>query len=222
MSSSAAARGLRCAELATSDPLSAARFYRTLLGWKVLQVESAFDCWVGDRRCASVHPARHGQPGGWRLIFAGGAQNGSLTGPDETDAGLVKGRAQHGPWAPSPRAGEPCWIDLLASDGHRADMFWPDTLRWTVHSGQSGSTYASHGRPVAIRSIPSLSHKPLGWLCYFAVDDLAEAGDRLRALDGRVVEEEQHAVMGEVLLAQDPHGAVFALTETLCWGAVQG
>lgn len=221
VSSSAATRGLRCAELATSEPLSAVQFYRTLLKWQVLQFEFGFDCWVGDRRCASVRTARHGQRGGWRVIFAGGTHDSSLTGPEDTHAGLVKGRAQHGPWAPSPRTGEPCWVDLLTNDGERADMFWSDTLHWTVQNGRSTSMYATEGRPVAIRSEPSYAHGLVGWLCYFTVDDVADARDQVLALDGQVLAEEQHSVMGQVLVVADPHGGVFALADTQRWGAVQ-
>lgn len=210
------ARGLRRAELITTDVEAAVRFHERLFDWKVLQTEAGIDCWVGERRCARIRSRKAGESLGWRLVFAGAPQDGSLTGPDDTTATMTRGRAQHGPWAPKPRDGEPCWIDLAAGDVDRADAFWPDMLGWTVED----RTYATGGRPVAHR-VPSGDRdgRP-GWLCYIGVADLAASAGRAEELGGRVVERLPHAVLGDTVLLADPFDAVLGLVvTTAAWGS---
>ncbi|MFD0487310.1 hypothetical protein ACFQ0O_10045 [Saccharopolyspora spinosporotrichia] len=56
-----AARGLRRAELITADPLASMTFHEALLGWVPMQTETGFDCWIGNRRCASVRGRKAGR-----------------------------------------------------------------------------------------------------------------------------------------------------------------
>lgn len=213
------ARGLRRAELITPDPEGAIVFLQRLLGWLPRYTETGFDCWVGDRQCASVRTARPDENSGWRPIFAGAPEHGSLTGPDNTHAVLAKGRAQHGPWAPEPRLGEPCWIELFATEAERADTFWTDTLRWQAQPGQSDDTiYTADGRPVAART--GRDGELRGWLCYFTVGELKRADHQVGELGGRVREWVRHPVVGEAILIEDPNGAVCGLAQaSQVWGA---
>ncbi|GAA2806869.1 VOC family protein [Saccharopolyspora taberi] len=209
-----AVRGLRRAELITADPLATLTFHEALLGWVPLASGSGFDCWVGDRRCASVRTPKAGERTELRVVFAGAAHDGSLTGPDDTSAEMTRGRAQHGPWAPGPRKGEPCWVELFAADTARADAFWAGTLNWTV----AESLYEAGGRVVAGRSDRQIDGR-WGWLCYFAVEDIDVAGNRVLELGGAVVEWTKHPVIGEAVVISDPAGAVCALASTgESWG----
>lgn len=220
MPSHTAVRGLRRAELLTHDPEASVSFYRSLLDWMVLQLDDGGDCWVGERRCATVRRAKAGERPGWRMIFAGAAQDSMLTGPDDTSAGMAQGRAQHGPWAPSPRRGEPCWIELFTSEAAAADQFWTDTLAWTSTQETDTATYAVQGRPVANRSVHATAGGQAGWLCYFSVDSLDRAVDQVRELGGMIADRMRHPIVGETVVVVDSHGGVCALTgKTQSWGA---
>jgi predicted enzyme related to lactoylglutathione lyase len=225
-------RGLRRAELVTADPMGSARFYMDLLNWRVLDSEAGFDCWVGERRCATIRTPRLDERWGWRLIFAGAAEDGSLTGPDDTHATMIRGRAQHGPWAPAPRRGEPCWVELFAEDADRADDFWADTLNWTVSAviagadaelsrsaaGSAEAHYATAGRSVAGRTSSRRLDGGMGWLCYFVVSDFDHEENQVHELGGKVIEREKHPTIGEALVIADPYGAVCALSSANTWG----
>ncbi|MDR7303490.1 VOC family protein [Haloactinomyces albus] len=220
MSPHTAVRGLRRTELITPDPETSVRFHRALLGWTVLYSDSGFDCWTGERHCAAVRTPLTGEQAGWRLVFAGATQdNGVLTDPGEAVAVLAKGRAQHGPWAPHPRRGEPCWIELCTDDAAQSDVFWTDTLSWTSEDASDGATYAAEGRPIAARASAARIGDRCGWLCYFTVDSLERAAEQVQELGGTLLERLEHPGVGETLVIADTSGAVSALTgKTETWG----
>ncbi|GGI96229.1 hypothetical protein GCM10011581_36750 [Saccharopolyspora subtropica] len=214
VSSRPTVRGLRRVDLLTSDLVAAAVFYRELLDWSAAVTRAGIDCWVGERRCATIRSPRAGEPAGWRLVFAGAAHDGTLTGPDDTTALMARGRAQHGPWAPGPRPGEPCWVELRTSDPNRADAFWADILNWTVRTEQPGVDYVVGDRPLASRT----EGQPTGWLCYFAVEDVTDAADRVARLGGTLAERIDHPLLGDALLVRDPSDALVGLTTATSWG----
>lgn len=221
-----AARGLRRVELLSNDPVASAAFHEALLGWRSVQTsETGFDCWVGERRCATIRAPHRGESTGWRIVFAGGTDDSSLNGPDETTAAHAGGRAQHGPWAPAPRLGEPCWVDLFAQDPGRADAYWAEAFQWS-RSGEIAedtATYACEGRPVAARTGAPRPDGDWGWLCYYAVRHLDAAEDRVPELGGRILDWVRHPVVREAAVVADPRGAVFALTpHTQHWGVPAG
>ncbi|MCA1228799.1 hypothetical protein LCD31_22445, partial [Saccharopolyspora sp. 6M] len=76
-----AVRGLRRIELITTDPEGAALFHQDLLGWRVWDsVAGGFECWIGQRHCASLRPATHGVRPGWYVVFAGARHDGDRGG----------------------------------------------------------------------------------------------------------------------------------------------
>lgn len=209
-------RGLRRAELITTEFDTAVRFHERLFGWTVLQTESGVDCWVGERRSARIRSAKPGETTGWRLVFAGADHDVTLTGPDDTTAAMARGRAQHGPWAPDPRDGEPCWLDLAVDEVERADSFWAETLGWRVEN----EAYTVGGRAVA-RRVPSgeITSAP-GWVCYVGVTDLDATVARAEELGGRALEKLEHPVLGPAVLFAAPSGTVLGLTVTTkTWGS---
>lgn len=221
-----AARGLRRAELVSSAPLASAAFHEKLLGWRAVQAaESRLDCWVGERCCASIRSPRGDEPPGWRVVFAGADEDSSLTGPDEVAAGVVEGRAQHGPWAPAPRLSEPCWVDLHTGQPERADEFWTGHFRWSraADLSERTRTYACEGRPVAARTHAPRADGEWGWLCYHAVRNIDVAEEAVPELGGRIIEWITHPVVGTAVVIADPRGAVCALTpHNRHWGAPAG
>ncbi|RCW40505.1 hypothetical protein DFQ14_111154 [Halopolyspora algeriensis] len=219
MPSQKAVRGLRRTELITSDPETSLRFHRALLDWKVLSTEEGFSCWVGDRQIALVHTPRADEQAGWRPVFAGAGQGSVLTGPDDTSAVLATGRAQHGPWAPHPRRGELCWIELFTEDAARSDTFWTETLSWTSEEADDGAAYTAEEKPIARRSSSGRIGDRCCWLCYFTVDSLERAAEQVHELGGTLLERLEHPGMGETLIIADTGGAVSALTgKTETWG----
>ena len=219
-----AVRGLRRAELITDDPEDSVRFHHSLLDWTVLPADglpadSGFDCWVGERRCATVREPASDERPGWQLVFAGSSQERELTGPDDTRAAMTTGRAQHGPWAPGPRFGELCWIELFTGDAERADAFWTDNLSWTAHASAADTLYAIGGRPVASRTSGPQPDGHWGWLCYFVVEDLEMTEARVAPNGGTVLGRGPHDRVGETLVVADPSGALCALAaKTATWG----
>ncbi|GAB3292865.1 VOC family protein [Parasphingorhabdus pacifica] len=205
--------GLRRTELITSVPESAAEFYQALLAWHVLPSASGFECWVGSRQCASIRTCRTGRSKGWLPVLAGAAHNGVLTGPDDAVAELVTARVRHGPRAPGPREGEPCWLELLTSSAARADEFWAEVLGWTINGTPVDAIYASAGHPVAGRRTERRAGDRAGWLCYFSVHDLDAAGNRVTGLGGEVLSRTRHSSLDDVILLAAPDGAVLGLTE---------
>ncbi|GAB3686480.1 VOC family protein [Saccharopolyspora tripterygii] len=203
-------RGLRRVDLLSPDPMAAAVFYRIVLDWSPVAVRAGVDCWVGNRRCAYIRTPRADETTGFRLVFAGAPMDCSLTGPDNALVQVTKGRAQHGPQAPEPRPGEPCWAELATTDPDRADAFWTATLGWTL----DGATYLSTGRPIAGRAEATTG---LGWLCYFAVTDLDEVAG-LATERGGEVERVDHPSLGKTMLLTDETGTRIGLAEARSWG----
>jgi uncharacterized protein len=205
-------RGLRRVDLISPDPIASAVFYRALLDWTPTPTGVGFDCWVGDRRCAAMRTPRAGERPSWRPVFAGTSQDCSLTGPDDTPALGTKGRAQHGPWAPDPRPGEPCWIELCTATPERADAFWADILNWVVCGGR----YLAGSRPLASRT----TRRPVGWgwLCYFAVADVDAVSAQVLKIGGTVADRTEHPLLGDTTVITDPAGASIGLAATGAWG----
>ncbi|PKW16890.1 VOC family protein [Saccharopolyspora spinosa] len=205
-------RGLRRADLISQDPIASAVFYRALLDWTPVPTGVGFDCWVGNRRCAAMRNPRGGERPGWRPMFAGTTQDASLTGPDDAVALVVKGRAQHGPWAPSPRLGEPCWVELSTQALERADAFWAGILGWSVLADQ----YLVGERPLAGRT--RCRPAGWGWLCYFAVEDVDAISARAPKLGGKTIDRSNHPSLGTTAVVADPTGAVIGLAAADTWG----
>ncbi|GDY28551.1 VOC family protein [Gandjariella thermophila] len=217
----AAVRGVRRIELRTTNPTAAAEHYEDLLGWSLLfSGDGSVGGWVGDRLATVLRPAGD-QPTGWHVVF-GGSESRTLTGPDGVTASVDTGRPQHGPWAPRPRHGEPCWVELsTGSDDH--DQYWTGQLGWRVHHPEvpGEQRFALFGadptgedvhRPVAGRMREA---DPAGaaWICYFAVADVAAAAKLATELGGTVAFGPAELPAGLVATVTDPLGGRYALLQ---------
>jgi predicted enzyme related to lactoylglutathione lyase len=206
------ARGVRRVELSTTTPEPVAEFYARLLGWVIIaEPDGSFTGWVGDRLATHVTHVRPGEQG-WRVVFAG-AEPRDLRG----GAAVDQGRVLHGPWAPQPRPGELCWVELMGDTD--ADDYWAGELGWQVRDpGREFTLYdaalSDDRRPVAGRLVADG-----GWTCYFAVPDIAAAIADAPALGGTVLVEPREVPTGVVAAVADPGGTVFALLENPAgWG----
>ncbi|WP_433274208.1 VOC family protein [Actinosynnema sp. CS-041913] len=206
--SASPARGVRRIELATADPEPIADFYAHLLGWVVLaEPDGAFTGWVGDRLAARVHPGEDG----YRVVFAGAGPRGLRAG-----ASVDQGRVLHGPWAPGPRAGEPCWVEFT---GAADDGYWTGELGWEARTPDERFTlYDTPGeqpRAVAGRLVGERQR----WTCYFAVPDTAKTAALAAETGGEVLVPPTEVPTGLVASIADPAGAVFAvLQDPPGWG----
>ena len=161
------ARGLRRIELTTAAPEPTADFYAHLLGWTVLpEPDEVFGGWVGDRLAVRISP---GETTAWNLVFGG-----TPARPLDHGASVDRGRVLHGPWAPEPRPGEPCWVELHGVPD--TDAHYADELGWRARDPDEPFTLYDveldgAARPVAGRLTTDTGLAP-GWMVYFSVPDV--------------------------------------------------
>ncbi|MFI6102236.1 VOC family protein [Lentzea sp. NPDC051213] len=197
--------------MSVAEPELSVDFFAGVLGWAVIpEPDGSFTGWVGDRLAAHVVAGEQG----WRVFF-GGDEPRELAGNSSVDTG----RVLHGPWAPAPRAGEPCWVELMT--GAPDDAYWAGELGWAIEPGTEDFvlfTSSRHGdpRPVAGRLTTTRGD---GWTVYFAVDDLEAACARVSELDGRVLLEPTTVPTGRIASIAGPRGGECVLLERPAgWG----
>lgn len=198
--------GLRRLELSVAEPELSVDFFAGVLGWTVIaETGGSFTGWVGDRLAAQVVAGEQG----WRVFF-GGDEPRELAGNSSVDSG----RVLHGPWAPAPRGGEPCWVELMT--GEPDDEYWVRELGWEAESGAAEDfvlfTSARHGDPRRVAG-RLRTDRGQGWVPYFAVDDLGEVCRRVSELDGRVLVEPTTVPTGLVASIEGPLGGACVLLE---------
>jgi predicted enzyme related to lactoylglutathione lyase len=201
--------------LSVAEPELSVDFFAGVLGWTVIaEPGGSFSGWVGDRLAAQVVAGERG----WRVVF-GGDEARELAGNSSVDTG----RVLHGPWAPPPRHGEPCWVELLTSTPDESDEFWKRELGWETADGDRGLdlyTSSRHGDP---RPVAGTMHSCLGaesaWGVYFAVDDIDAACARVSELGGQVGFGPGRLPIGSVASIEGPHGGPCGLLEQPAgWG----
>jgi predicted enzyme related to lactoylglutathione lyase len=214
VSQSHPARGLRRIELTTAAPEPTADFYAHLLGWAVLpEPDEVFGGWVGDRLAVRISP---GETTAWNLVFAG-----TPARPLEHGASVDRGRVLHGPWAPEPRPGEPCWVELHGVPD--ADAHYADELGWRARDPDEPFTlYDAEldgaARPVAGRLTTDTGLDP-GWMVYFSVPDVDRAAATATDLGGSVLVPPRAVPTGLVTAIADPAGAAVTLLQAPAgWG----
>ena len=60
-------------------------------------------------------------------------------------------------------------------------------------------------------NLPQGGGMPSHWLVYFGTDDIDAANDHISATGGTVIVPKMAVPGGEILVAQDPQGAIFGL-----------
>jgi uncharacterized protein len=207
--------GLRRLELSVAEPELSVDFFADVLGWTVIaEPGGSFTGWVGDRLAAQVGAGEQG----WRVVFGGDGPR-ELKGNSAVDGG----RVLHGPWAPPPRHGEPCWVQLMTSGPDEDDAYWTRELGWETADGERGlGLYASarqgDPRPVA-GTVQSRAGAESSWGVYFAVDDIGAACARVSELDGRVSSGPGSSPIGVTASIEGPHGGSCTLLEKPAgWG----
>ncbi|NMO90845.1 VOC family protein [Actinomycetospora sp. TBRC 11914] len=113
--------------------------------------------------------------------------------------------------------GRPCWADLaIVGDTPGVIAFYAAVLGWSFTDDDAADHHvavaSAHGRRVAGLGAPDGS--PPGWTLYFAVDDAADAAERLEEAGGMLLDgPDDDGRGGLVVVALDAGGAVVGLWE---------
>jgi len=108
---------------------------------------------------------------------------------------------------------------LNTSDPEGAQRFYEELLGWSFDALDTGdgppywSVYNGETLNAGMMPLPGEAPMPSHWLAYFVFDDLDSAPDRIADGGGQVVVPPTAIPAGRFLVAQDPHGAFFALFE---------
>lgn len=117
------------------------------------------------------------------------------------------------PHLATPARGVPAWAGLRTSRAGATGAFYERLLGWTLVDHGDGLVAQVDGRPVAMIA-PGSGWDAGRWSCFFAAADLAEEGERLGRLGGRLITAPRTTDgIGRSALAEDPQGAAFGLME---------
>jgi hypothetical protein len=117
-----------------------------------------------------------------------------------------------------------CWVELGTTDVPAAKKFYAGLFGWTITDvpmdGMPYSMGALGDKQVAgftlIREEAKKMGAPPSWLSYVAVDDAAASAKKIASLGGKVLFGPTGVGPGQMAVAADPTGAVFAV-----WQRVQ-
>jgi uncharacterized protein len=105
---------------------------------------------------------------------------------------------------------------LNTTDAEAAQRFYTDLFGWRFEEVQGGPApysgiYLGERLNGGMMQMPPGQPAPPHWLVYFGTDDIDAAGEGISSSGGRVVVEKMDVPGGQILVAQDPQGATFAL-----------
>ena len=215
-------KGLRRVELRSNDPAGVGR---------ALPEPVRLDRHAGRRRHPEMlgrRPVGRPDPKTRRLgdpgldPVLGGRPTALLADPAGVTATLDPGRVRHGPWAPPPRHGEPCWLELMTAD--TTDDYWAAQLGWTLRADTDVKPFALFDAPddagTRCRRRPRLARRPghrrvLGacWMCYLAATDITLVTETAVAGGATLLIEPREAPAGVIAAIADPYGTVCTLLE---------
>ncbi|MGI9556899.1 MAG: VOC family protein [Solirubrobacterales bacterium] len=165
--------------------------------------------------------------------LAAGKLGGSIVAPsfDVTDAGRMALLAdpQGAPfavWQPKGSIGaqlvnDPgalCLNQLNTTDPDAAQKFYSELFGWRVEyngsdAGDYWGLYNGETLNGGLMQLPPGTEAPPHWLAYFTVTDLNGSVAQIGDLGGRVLVDPMEIEAGQIAVAADPQGAVFALFE---------
>jgi predicted enzyme related to lactoylglutathione lyase len=115
-----------------------------------------------------------------------------------------------------------CWVELQTTDLAAGRKFYGNLFGWETSEVPGPQPYAMamHGaNQVAGLTVLGEGAKKMGarpnWLSYVAVEDAGSSAKKLVSLGGKVLMGPMEMGPGQMVVAQDPTGAVFALWQSL-------
>jgi len=233
--------GLGRASLASTEPQTAASFYRRVLGWAITETDDRLTASAGGAPVADITDigAADGIPG-WLIHFAvddldaaltavcraGGAVLPSATvGCAETAIVTDRNGTRFALRAPTtrrrewPAHGTLAWGELITDDVDTSAAFYCGAFGWelTEPSGPLGrGEWQWHGRSFAglLPRPPAMpAETPAYWDVYFAVDDIEAAATAATAHGGTRLMPPTPIGIGTIAVFLDPTGAVFTLVQ---------
>ena len=118
------------------------------------------------------------------------------------------------PWP----AGAPCWVDVTTPDLEVAQAFYGPLMGWTFGASDpeyGGYCMAEVGGASAAGMVPVRDGAAPAWTLYFATDDAAAGASSIAETGGTLLSPVlpigPDAVLGTMVVAADPGGAVFGL-----------
>ena len=105
---------------------------------------------------------------------------------------------------------------LNTSDPEAAQQFYADLFGWRTEVMEEGDEpyWGLYNGDIAnggMMNLPEGGGMPSHWLVYFGTDDIDAAAERIGETGGTVMVPKMAVPGGEILVAQDPQGAIFAL-----------
>ena len=105
---------------------------------------------------------------------------------------------------------------LNTTDPEAAKRFYTDLFGWRFEEMQGGpgpysGIYRGERVNGGMMPLPPGQPAPPHWLVYFGIDDIDAAAEKIASSGGRVFVEKMDVPGGQILVAQDPQGATFAL-----------
>ena len=105
---------------------------------------------------------------------------------------------------------------LNTTDPEAAQRFYTDLFGWRFEEVQGGpgpysGIYRGDRVNGGMMQMPPGQPAPPHWLVYFGIDDIDAAAEKIASSGGRVFVEKMDVPGGQILVAQDPQGATFAL-----------
>jgi uncharacterized protein len=134
--------------------------------------------------------------------------------------GLENGLTEEGimPEQTKPQDNTFCWVEVMTTDLAAGRKFYEDLFDWKTSDVRGTQPYAvamNGDKMVAGLGILGGEAKKAGtppsWLSYVAVDNAADGAKKIESLGGKVLVGPLDTDMGNMVIAQDPTGAVFAL-----------
>jgi uncharacterized protein len=105
---------------------------------------------------------------------------------------------------------------LNTTDPQAAQRFYTELFGWRFEEFQGGpgpyfGIYRGEATNAGMMQLPPGQEAPPHWLVYFGIDDLDAAASQIETSGGRLVVPKLDVPGGQIVVAQDPHGATFAL-----------
>jgi predicted enzyme related to lactoylglutathione lyase len=105
---------------------------------------------------------------------------------------------------------------LNSTDPDAAKSFYSELFGWRFEAVEGGPVAywgIFRGERVngGMMQVPPEQSAPSHWLAYFRADDIDAAGERIESAGGKLLVPKMDVPGGQIAVAEDPHGAIFAL-----------